>query len=89
MTKMFNVSGFGFLVSSLELNPSTFLPLRRCAVMPLCRYTVAPLRRCAVAPLCRCAVAPFCRFVILQHKDMTIFIVTQIFFNKNDYFFSP
>jgi hypothetical protein len=27
-------------------------------------------------------------FSILQIKDMTIFIVMQIFFNKNDYFFS-
>jgi hypothetical protein len=35
------------------------------------------------------AVVPLCRSLsILQHKDMTIFIVIQIFFNKNDYLFS-
>ncbi len=29
-----------------------------------------------------------CFFSIFQIKDMTIFIVIQIFFNKNDYYFS-
>jgi hypothetical protein len=34
------------------------------------------------------SLQPSAFFSILHNKDMTIFIVTQIFFNKNDYFFS-
>jgi type IV secretory pathway VirB3-like protein len=54
------------------------------------RYAVAEMMFfLASAPLSLCAVAPLClSSSILHYKDMTIFIVTQIFCNKNDYFYS-
>jgi len=56
-------------------------------ILPLaaCRLPLAACRLPLAA--CRLPLAA-CRFSsILQHKDMTIFVVTQLFCKKNDYYF--
>jgi len=44
-------------------------------------FNILPLAACRL-PLATCRFSS-----ILQHKDMTIFVVTQLFCKKNDYYF--
>jgi hypothetical protein len=60
----------------------------------ICRRREAGLAACqAFAEASACKAFATCPLLIaflsiLHYKDMTIFIVMQIFFNKNDYYFS-